>query len=331
MTEAPPVLLDPAIHTVISLSRLAAFVLAVPSGEIVVASPSGLAMFGPDAAIAVGRPMADFMEGGFRDGLSVLQSGEVTGYETHRVFARSGVRRRFWIRTISDAGPVPFVLVVVLNEVEDGPAPWRLARSDDSLHVYGAINGRLIVDRISVGVERSLGHRAADIAGTSLFLLIDDGDVAAVLLALARLAAGQESISMRVRAICADQTRVLCRLLLVAMVPAPSCTFALLPSLGDRGEDGEVLPGLVERLVAESDGPGISEVPPRRPAAVQDPLPELTQRERELVSRLLAGDRVPAIASALYLSQGTVRNQLSTLYGKLGVNSQQELIALLRP
>lgn len=43
---------------------------------------------------------------------------------------------------------------------------------------------------------------------------------------------------------------------------------------------------------------------------------------------LLSGLRVPLIARQLHLAPGTIRNQLSSVYRKLGVNSQQELILL---
>lgn len=59
-------------------------------------------------------------------------------------------------------------------------------------------------------------------------------------------------------------------------------------------------------------------------------LSRLSPREAEIVLRLLAGDRVPLIAESLYLAPGTVRNHLSSVFGKFGVTSQQELIVLLR-
>ncbi|MGD9997420.1 MAG: LuxR C-terminal-related transcriptional regulator [Ilumatobacteraceae bacterium] len=49
-----------------------------------------------------------------------------------------------------------------------------------------------------------------------------------------------------------------------------------------------------------------------------------------MLRRLLAGERVPSIARALYLSQSTVRNHLSVIFQRLGVHSQEELIQLLR-
>jgi DNA-binding CsgD family transcriptional regulator len=69
--------------------------------------------------------------------------------------------------------------------------------------------------------------------------------------------------------------------------------------------------------------------PPTPPRASPD-LSRLSPREVDIVERLLAGDRVPRIAESLYLAPSTVRNHLSSVFGKFGVNSQQELIVLLR-
>jgi diguanylate cyclase (GGDEF)-like protein/PAS domain S-box-containing protein len=55
----------------------------------------------------------------------------------------------------------------------------------------------------------------------------------------------------------------------------------------------------------------------------------LSARELEIVTRLARGKRVPAIAAELFLSQGTVRNQLSSVYRKLRLRSQQELLDVI--
>ena len=57
--------------------------------------------------------------------------------------------------------------------------------------------------------------------------------------------------------------------------------------------------------------------------------PVLTRRERELAAEILKGNNNKAIASALGTSVQTVRNQLTTLYRKLGVSSRLELAAKL--
>ena len=70
--------------------------------------------------------------------------------------------------------------------------------------------------------------------------------------------------------------------------------------------------------------------PPSRVAESVPGLSRLSSREFEVVRMLLLGDRVPVIARNLYVSQSTVRNHLSSVFRKLRVRSQQELIVLLR-
>jgi PAS domain S-box-containing protein len=70
-------------------------------------------------------------------------------------------------------------------------------------------------------------------------------------------------------------------------------------------------------------------LPAERDASVPG-LERLSRREYEVVKLLLHGDRVPVIARQLFVSQSTVRNHLSSVFRKLRVRSQQELIVLLR-
>jgi DNA-binding CsgD family transcriptional regulator len=59
-------------------------------------------------------------------------------------------------------------------------------------------------------------------------------------------------------------------------------------------------------------------------------LDRLTPREREILGQLMAGRRVAQIAEACFLAPATVRNHLSSIFAKLGVHTQGELVALLR-
>ena len=59
-------------------------------------------------------------------------------------------------------------------------------------------------------------------------------------------------------------------------------------------------------------------------------LAELSARQVEVVTRLLRGQRVLTIARGMFLSPSTVRNHLSTIYRKVGVSSQAELLDLLQ-
>lgn len=59
-------------------------------------------------------------------------------------------------------------------------------------------------------------------------------------------------------------------------------------------------------------------------------LKALSPREREVLSYLVAGDRVPAIARHLHISPHTVRNHLKAIYRKVGVDTQSSLIQRVR-
>jgi len=56
----------------------------------------------------------------------------------------------------------------------------------------------------------------------------------------------------------------------------------------------------------------------------------LSPREKEVLSLLVSGDRVTAIAAQLDISEHTVRNHLKSIFGKLKVQRQAELIELVR-
>lgn len=77
--------------------------------------------------------------------------------------------------------------------------------------------------------------------------------------------------------------------------------------------------GLVLRaLRAELDG--------RR----RDPLAVLSRQERRVLAELVEGSSGGDIASALRVSEGTVRSHLQNVFGKLGVHSRLEAVSVAR-
>ncbi|MCA9610933.1 MAG: response regulator transcription factor [Myxococcales bacterium] len=58
-------------------------------------------------------------------------------------------------------------------------------------------------------------------------------------------------------------------------------------------------------------------------------LASLSPREREVLNLLLGNDRVPDIATKLHISRNTVRNHLKSIFSKVGVHSQAELISVV--
>jgi DNA-binding CsgD family transcriptional regulator len=88
----------------------------------------------------------------------------------------------------------------------------------------------------------------------------------------------------------------------------------------------------LRRIADEVEAAGLFQRAARLPDPDRVPgLETLSSRQWEIVTRLLRGERVPRMARAMYLSPSTVRNHLSTIFRKLGVHSQAELIDRLYP
>lgn len=73
-------------------------------------------------------------------------------------------------------------------------------------------------------------------------------------------------------------------------------------------------PRVTELLVESAAGPG-------------EPLvEELTEREREVLSRMAAGHRNDRIATDLRITEQTVKNHVRSIFGKLGVQTRVEAV-----
>ena len=85
---------------------------------------------------------------------------------------------------------------------------------------------------------------------------------------------------------------------------------------------------LIEAFVAASPGdePGTSPRRPRRPTA--DPLPELTPREREVLTLVGRGMTNHEIAEHLVLSPLTAKTHVSRLFTKLGARDRAQLVVV---
>jgi DNA-binding NarL/FixJ family response regulator len=72
-----------------------------------------------------------------------------------------------------------------------------------------------------------------------------------------------------------------------------------------------------------------STLPPAEPRLSSSPLGGLTPREREIASLIASGNVVGDIAAQLKLSPNTVRNHVKSIFAKLNVHSQLELVSRL--
>src|SRR5450830_5740 len=67
-----------------------------------------------------------------------------------------------------------------------------------------------------------------------------------------------------------------------------------------------------------------------RPSDISERLIRLTGRQTDIVRELAAGMDDKSISRKLGIAEKTVRNQLSDIYARLGINKRTQLLALLR-
>jgi DNA-binding CsgD family transcriptional regulator len=319
------------ILDVISHSQAPVMVLQVPSFVITAASPGAHELLDALAQPLIGRSLMDLTEGHPSGAMALLVAGRISGFETMQVLKLTGQRRRLWVSALPHTGPTRVVIAMLVKEDASGRVlvPWK---DEDALSpLIGSTDARLMVDRVSSEVFDSLGYRAREIIGTSFLALIVPEDVADVLLALAQTSKHKEGVTLRVGAIGADLVPVTCQLVLLPLTPAPSCAFALLTEESDGPADERAIADLITRLGRRIRSAMASQAVASAPLRSDVDLGRLGSRDLEIVTRLVAGDRVSSIAKRLFLSEGTIRNHLSSVFGKLGVKTQQELIELLRP
>ncbi len=83
-------------------------------------------------------------------------------------------------------------------------------------------------------------------------------------------------------------------------------------------------PGIAARLLQHFAHPPVAE------AGGDEPFPELTAREREVLGLLSQGRRTAEIAETLHLSPKTVSNNLTTIFAKLEVTDRTSAVLRAR-
>lgn len=316
---------------VVATSPRPVLVVELPSERILVATPSAHKLLAPDETDIRSRRLTEFTGPADQDSAELMARGHLNGVQARRTLRRDPtVQIDLWFRSVIERDST--VPVLVMLSEQGAAAQWAAEDEPSVPAIIGSVDRQLAVDRISEDVEQFLGHPPEELLGRSVLGLISPDDLPGLLFGLAQATASQNGVSLAVKLIRPDHVRVRCQLVLVPLSPTPSFAFTIQPAaefVSDRrGVDD--FRDLLRRF-----GQGIASASAAKEltayrAGLRPALPELTSREMQIVSRLLAGDRVPAISQQLYLAQSTVRNHLSAVFAKLGVKSQQELIVLLR-
>lgn len=313
-------------------STLPTLLLRVPTEEILAASDEAGRLLGVPADELVGRNVEDFAADPPSGALALVESGRLSGFQARRRMRSADGESRplqVWARAADPTIPVGSVIVVLWP---GGRSAWSYlptaADIDMAPVLVGTVNSRLEIERVSDDV-RLLGLDPDEAVGGSVFRLFDVTSAADVLHALAQATEGDRAVCVAVN-VHVEGKPAMAELMLRPLRPAPSFSF----SMACGGRDDPLAPstdeadlrrmgrGLHALALAEAlaflhdaDIPGVE---------------KLTTRELDITARLITGDRVPAIASVMYLSQSTIRNHLSRVFRKLDVGSQQELIEMVR-
>ena len=305
----------------VTKASIAAVILELPSAVVVTANDAAKVLLAPEGGTVVGRNIEEFLDDMPSGGLALMMAGRLFGYEAVRLVHRTGqapIKTRAWIRRLDDDVPPRFVLGVYAGD--GGDATPAIADRPDAATapIVGTTDSRLVIDRIS-GDLSSLGYDPRDLIGQSILTLIAERSLSSMLASMAQAVESQGGVTLPLGVRAATGDTKLFEVLILPLIPTPSVAFAFIVGDGQVGQ-GVGMVNVARRLRRLGSPEAESEVG----------LARLSEREREVVHRLVSGDRVPAIATALFLSQSTVRNYLAAAFRKLGVNSQQELVDLFR-
>jgi PAS domain S-box-containing protein len=309
----------------------------------VAVSRSGAELLGLDPEARVDVDIFDVLSDpdAARSALEQIRAGVIDAYEARRDLRRADgalVKAAVWVRVV-DESPGRLHAVVVFLDLE-GARLGSCPGIDDVDATVGTVDGTRRIRLISSDVTTLLGYAPATCVGMALVDLVHPSDVGALVELFRRVAADNASAGVRLRVRTASGSW---RPVTVMLGPvdrdASAAGFAALPveptrvdprrSAVDRAAE---LERRLRRIAREVEAAGIIADAAQIPDPERVPgLADLTSRQWQILIRLLAGERVATIARELNLSPSTVRNHLSTIYGKLGVHSQVELIEKLRP
>ena len=228
---------------------------------------------------------------------------------------------------------------MALAEATAGPLPEsplaRFVGHEPLEMAVGLADANWIISSVSCEITALIGAAPSEVIGQRLLTTAQQRELGAIVAGTARDDYAQ---TFAVRILLLDSSgakRPLC-LLLTSSVDPSNRMFILLPDPGIvASSDADRVAELERhlwRIAAEVDASGVLQRIAPSPDLRRFPqLQGLTVRQWEVLSRLLRGERVPTIATELFVSQSTIRNHLSAIFDRFGVHSQPELLTLPTP
>jgi DNA-binding CsgD family transcriptional regulator/PAS domain-containing protein len=280
-----------------------------------------------------------------RLGYQALADGDLTGYQAIRKLASPGETDQafsVWVSTVEVDGARVGLASAILAAPYDNQfralPPVSQVPEPGSV-VLGTVDSNWRIDRVSQDVTALLGLTPEQSTGQPVLAVIHPADLPAFLAAVEHARRGQRAVRVTLRLGSKSRDWVAVAVVLATIAPGdpPPLAFALIRDdaadrSGPKDSTREMqLEAHMLRIADELHAAGLIPRLQQLPALTDEPrLGKLTSREWAVLTRLVDGQRIPAIAASLYVSQSTVRNHLSSIYAKLGVHSQVDLIRLIR-
>jgi GGDEF domain-containing protein/DNA-binding CsgD family transcriptional regulator len=333
------------IHEAIVGSPLPMLVVSLPDQRVRAANRAAADLVGLTPHELVNRHAKDLLQPG--DGsrtnldLSALAAGALDSYRARRTLAgaRGPVDAWIWVRAIPRrAGSMALLLVLPADHDDEFQLPMRALMGPLSVDLAAGTMDRsgtvVTISRANPGVLRI--QRDGDFGERQLASHVHPHDQPLLNATLDRFRMGHHDVVIVLRIRHAHRGWVTSDCHLFATGDddlGEPIGFVLAETTVGAPTTGRVaqLEQHLTRIAAEARAAGLASdasIHPSLRAAVD--LERLTPRQREIVERLLAGQRVPTIAAALYVSRSTVRNHLAGVYRAFEVHSQADLIELLR-
>lgn len=328
--------LSQALAEHVGRSQVPLLVLRLADRTVVDVSPGFATFYGQEREQLLGCSTEKFLAGETVAPLQLhlIASGAIDSYTRSADLRLPGGGRQVPVRvhvtSVEDEQPRELALATVV--ADGGPELGPLQSPPAEIIVLGSIDDSWRVDRITGDAQRLLGRPASELIGIPVLSLVHPDDVGALVI-LGATAEVRGSAAGRVRLKNQGDGWLLCHVSLAPMIGPDAQAYGFCVSrppdpgaVGD-GQRARALENHLHRIAREIAASGVASWSVAVPTSVDLPeLSRLSSREYEIVVRLASGARVSAIARRLFLSESTVRNHLTSVYRKLDVGSQQELL-----
>lgn len=319
-----------------SLTRLpvAAMLTDLRTHTFIALNDRAAEVFGAPAAELVGRDVLPYIDARDRDAAraayAAMADKVIDGYQVRRRLASAAGEERtvsVWGRRV-ELPPKQYGLWVLIPGAEGLNAIELLMMGASSV-VLAVTDHDWQIEYMTADAEL-LGGRGSDLRGFPLLGLVHPSAAAEFSAAAARTTTDHVAVTVLTRMRAAHEQWVDRYCVIVRLCEHEPPRLGIVISEGPAASAAPAADQLDEHLrqsVLEARG-----------AQTLDALPaltglphgnELSARQAEIVSRLVAGQQAADIARSMFLSPSTVRNHLSAIYRKFGVHSQAQLLATL--